>query len=45
MDTRVQDLIEDYMKHYQVGFEEAVGMMIDDLNDALMAGERTTLAD
>jgi len=30
---RVEDLIEDYMEHYEVGRSEAVDMMIDDLED------------
>ena len=31
LETRVEDLIEDYMKRYQVSFEEAKTMMIEDL--------------
>ena len=45
MDIRVQDLIEDYMKDYGVVFNQAISLMIEDLNDALKAGEKATLID
>lgn len=35
MDTRVEDLIDDYMEHYNVSLEEAVKIMKEDLNSAL----------
>jgi len=31
---RVEYLIENYMKDYEVGFDEAIDMMIEDLNQA-----------
>ena len=31
---RVEYLIENYMKNYEVGFDEAIDMMIEDLNQA-----------
>lgn len=33
--TRVEDLIDDYMEHYEVSREEAVEIMIQDLKDNL----------
>ena len=35
LETRVEDLITDYMEHYEVGFDEAKQMMIEDLNSAV----------
>jgi len=34
IETRVEDLIEDYMAHYEVGFEEAKEIMIADIQAA-----------
>lgn len=34
MDTRVEDLIEAYMEWYEVGFAEAIQIMITDLQAA-----------
>ena len=31
LETRVEELIEDYMAHYEVSFEEAKRLMIEDL--------------
>ncbi len=36
METRVEDLIDDYMEHYGVNAEEAVTMMKEDLDAALI---------
>lgn len=34
METRVEDLIEDYMNHYGVDYQRAVDIMIEDLEGA-----------
>ena len=34
IETRVEDLIEDYMKYYETTFEEAKEIMIEDLKAA-----------
>lgn len=35
MDTRVEDLIDDYIEHYGVSAAEAVRIMKEDLDEAL----------
>lgn len=39
IETRVEDLIQDYMNHYQVSFEEAKKIMVEDLSDATDCNE------
>jgi len=34
METRVEDLIDDYMEHYKVDRNGAIDLMIEDLEDA-----------
>lgn len=34
LETRVENLIQDYMDHYEVSFDKAVEIMIEDLRSA-----------